>query len=244
MKSIFFGILQGLTEFFPISSSGHLYLLQKLLVVEEACLPFFVFLHLATLLAIIVFFFKEIKLLFKPKLFLDILLITLISGTMGLGIKIYLNEFLGSKFLLAFCFLANAGILFGIRHSSKGRDLSSITLKDSFLLGFLQGISPFPGISRSGITIVGLSRRGFKNTEAFILSFLMAIPLTLGAFVVELKELKEINFSLQSMAGGFMAAFIFGLIALKIVKKALIHDKFKNFAYYSLLMVIAVLLIR
>ena len=244
MKIIFFGIIQGLTEFLPISSSGHLYVLQKLLATEKVCLPFFVFLHLATLLAIIVFFFKKIKILFKPKLLFSIFLITLISGVMGLGIKVYLSGLLGNKFLLTFCFLINAGILLSIRSNPKGRDISSMNLKDSFFLGFLQGISPFPGISRSGITIVGLSRRGFKNTEAFVLSFLMAIPLILSAFIVEFKELKEANIPLQSMSLGFIAAFIFGLLALKILKKVLISEKFKNFAYYSLLMALVILLIR
>ena len=243
MKSIFFGIIQGLTEFLPISSSGHLYLLQGLSAIKGACLPFFVFLHFATLLAIIVFFFKKIKILFKPKLLFNILLITLISGIMGLGIKVYLNGLLGNKFLLAFCFLINAGILLSIRSNSKGRDISSIKLKDSFFLGLLQGISPFPGISRSGITIVGLSRRGFKNTEAFTLSFLMAIPIILSAFIVELKELGKVNLSLQNMGLGFIAAFVFGLLALKILKRILISGKFKNFAYYSAVMAVVSLLV-
>ena len=243
MKFIFFGIIQGLTEFLPISSSGHLYLLQRLLAIRGDCLPFFVFLHLATLLAIIVFFFKKIKLLFKTKLLLNVLLITLISGIMGLGIKFYLKELLGNKFLLTFCFLANAGILLSIRLNSRERDIASINFKDSLFLGILQGISPLPGISRSGITIVGLLKRGFKNIEAFTLSFLMAIPLILGAFIVELKELREANFSLQSMSLGFIAAFVFGLLALKIVKKALISEKFKNFAYYSLVIAVVTLLI-
>ena len=241
MKFIFFGIIQGLTEFLPISSSGHLYLLQKFLAIRGNCLPFFVFLHLATLLAIIVFFFKKIKLLFKTKLLLNILLITLISGIMGLGIKFYLKEFLGNKFLLTFCFLTNAGILLSIRFNSREREIASINFKDSLFLGILQGFSPLPGISRSGITITGLLKRGFKNVEAFSLSFLMAIPLILGAFIVELKELKEANFSLQSMSLGFVTAFIFGLLALKIVKKALISGKFKNFAYYSLVIAVVTL---
>ena len=241
MKFIFFGIIQGLTEFLPISSSGHLYLLQKLLAIKEDCLSFFVFLHLATLLAIIVFFFKKIKVLFKTKLLFNVLLITLISGIMGLGIRFYLKDLLGNKFLLTFCFLVNAGILFSTRLNSGGRDIANIKFKDSLFLGVLQGFSPFPGISRSGITIVGLLKRGFKNIEAFTLSFLMAIPLILGAFIIKFKELREANLSLQSMSLGFITAFIFGLVALKIVKKVLVSEKFKNFAYYSLVIAVITL---
>ena len=243
MKLIFLGIVQGITEFLPISSSGHLFFIQKILKIEGDYLSFFVFLHLATLLAIVVFFSKKIKLFFKARLLLNILLVTLISGIMGLGIRFYLKEFFGSTFMLTFCFLANAGILLSIRPFSGERDISSVNSKDALFLGLLQGFSPLPGISRSGITIVGLLRRGFKRSEAFILSFLMAIPLIIGAFFVEFKELGQSSFSSQSMGLGFVAAFVFGLLALSLVRKTLISKKFKNFAYYCLILALLTLIL-
>jgi len=243
VKFIFLGIVQGITEFLPISSSGHLFFLQRVLKMEGDCLPSFVFLHLATLLAIIIFFFKKIKLLFKTKLLLNILLITLISGLMGLGIRFCLKGLLGSTFMLTFCFLVNAGILLSIRADSGERNITSIKLKDSIFLGVLQGFSPLPGISRSGITIVGLLRRGFKRSEAFILSFLMAIPLIIGAFFVEFKELGQNSLSLQNMGLGFVSALVFGLLALGLVRKTLINKKFKNFAYYCLILALLTLII-
>ena len=243
MKFLFFGIVQGITEFLPISSSGHLFFIQKLLKIEGDNLPFFVFLHLATLLAIIFFFSKKIKIFFKIRPFLNILLITLISGIMGLAIRFYLKDIFGNTFMLTFCFLANAGILLSIRSSSQERDIDSINFKDSLFLGFLQGFSPLPGISRSGITIVGLLKRGFKRSEAFILSFLMAIPLIIGAFFIEFKELRQSNFSLQSMSLGFVAAFVFGLLALNLVRRTLKAKKFKNFAYYCLFLALLTLII-
>jgi len=243
VKLIFLGIVQGITEFLPISSSGHLFLIQKLLRIRGDYLPFFVFLHLATLLAIIVFFFKKIKLFFKVRILLSILLITLISGIMGLGIRFYLKELFDTTFMLTFCFLANAGILLSIRPSSGQRDIGSIKFKDVLFLGLLQGFSPLPGISRSGITIVGLLRRGFKRSEAFILSFLMAIPLIIGAFFIEFQELGQNNIPLQDMVLGFAAAFVFGLIALSLVKRTLISRRFKNFAYYCLLLALLTLIV-
>ena len=243
MKLIFLGIVQGITEFLPISSSGHLFFIQKILKIEGDYLSFFVFLHLATLLAIVVFFSKKIKLFFKARLLLNILLVTLISGIMGLGIRFYLKEFFGSTFMLTFCFLANAGILLSIRPFSGERDISSVNSKDALFLGLLQGFSPLPGISRSGITIVGLLRRGFKRSEAFILSFLMAIPLIIGAFFVEFKELGQSSFSSQSIGLGFVAAFVFGLLALSLVRKTLISKKFKNFAYYCLILALLTLIL-
>ena len=243
MKFIFFGIVQGITEFLPISSSGHLFFIQKLLEIEGDYLSFFVFLHLATLLAIIVFFSKKLKLFLNLKILLNIFLITLISGAMGLGIRFYLKEILGSTSMLTFCFLANAGILLSIRPSSGQRDITTINFKDTLFLGLLQGFSPLPGISRSGITIVGLLRRGFKPGEAFILSFLMAIPLILGAFFVEFKELGQSALSFGSMSLGFAAAFAFGLLALGLVKKTLKAKKFRNFAYYCLILALLTLIV-
>ncbi len=251
MKLIFLGIVQGVTEFLPISSSGHLFLIQKLLRIRGDHLPFFVFLHLATLLAIIVFFFKKIKLFCKVRILLSILLITLISGIMGLGIRFYLKELFDTTLMLTFCFLANAGILLSIRPSSGQRDIGSIKFKDILFLGLLQGLSPLPGVSRSGITIVGLLRRGFKRSEAFILSFLMAIPLIVGAFFIEFKglgqsiskEMASPNFALKNMGLGFIVAFVFGLIALSLVKRTLISRRFKNFAYYCLLLALLTLIV-
>lgn len=234
MKIIALGIAQGLTEFLPISSSGHLYLLERLFPIQTNYLSFVVFLHLATLLAICLFLFKKLKLLLDLRILFHIGIITLISGSMGLGIKFYFENFFANKYLLTFCFLINSGILLSLRIPSNPRTLKSLNLKDSLLIGILQGFSPFPGISRSGITIVGLLRRGFAKEEAFELSFLMAIPLMLGAFIVEFKGLGLSNLSLQNMALGFLSAFLAGLLALAIVKKALIVNKFKNFAYYCL----------
>lgn len=243
MKFILFGIVQGITEFLPISSSGHLFLIQKLLKIEGNYLPFFVFLHLATLLAIVVFFFKKIKLFLNIKLLINIFLITIISGVMGLGIRFYLKTLFDSTFMLAFCLFINAGILLSIRSSVGKRSLNDMNFKDVLFLGFLQGFSPFPGISRSGITIVGLLRKGFKRSEAFILSFLMAIPLIIGAFLIEFKELGQVDPSLRNMSLGFIAAFVFGLLALGLVKKTLISNKFKNFAYYCLILALFILVI-
>lgn len=234
MKFLVFGIIQGLTEFLPISSSGHLFLLQRLIRVGSVNLPFFVFLHLATLLAIIVFLFGELKLFLKGRFFFWVFLITLISGVLGLAIRFYLREVLDSKFMLAFCFLANAGILLGIPASSGTRSIGSMNFKDACFLGLLQGFSPLPGISRSGITIAGLLKRGFKRSDAFTIAFLMALPIIAGAFFIEFKELSQSSLSFKNMTLGFVAAFISGLLALSLVKRVLNSAKFRNFAYYCM----------
>ncbi len=243
MKLVLLGIIQGLTEFLPVSSSGHLYFLRRLLPIEGNYLSFVVILHLATLLAIIIFFFPKLNLFFNWRLLANIILITVISGSMGLGIKILLEKFFGNRYLLTFCFLVNSGILLSIKGNSRQRDLPNLGWKDSLLIGILQGFSPFPGISRSGITLAGLLRRGFKKEDAFTLSFLMAIPLIIGAFLVELTGTTASGLSLPGIGVSFVAAFLFGLLALKIVKKTLIINRFKSFGYYCLIIALLSLIV-
>ena len=100
-----------------------------------------------------------------------------------------------------------------------------------------------PGISRSGITIVGALKRGFKAKEAFALSFLMAIPAIVGAFVLKFKQLANSAIPIFAMAGGFVAALLFGLLALYIVRKALLNRRFSNFGYYCIIVSIVFLVI-
>ncbi|MDD3297213.1 MAG: undecaprenyl-diphosphate phosphatase [Candidatus Omnitrophica bacterium] len=235
MKVVILGIVQGLTEFLPISSSGHLYFLERFFFVGDKYLSFVLFLHLATLLAIIIFFWKNIALLFKPQLFIYIAVITFISGIMGLGIKFYFENSFGNKYLLSFCFLINAGILLRLKTDSRQKVWEDFSLKDALFIGIMQGFSPFPGISRSGITIAALLSRGFSKAQAFMLSFLMAIPLLLGAFILEARDLTISGLSFENMASGFIFAFFSGLLAIFIVKKTLMVDKFKIFGYYCLL---------
>jgi undecaprenyl-diphosphatase len=244
MKFLFFGIVQGLTEFLPISSSGHLYILKRLFGLNENLLSFFVILHLATLLAIIIFFYKQIKqTLTKKELLFHILIITCVSGILGLLGKIFLTRFFDSKYLISFALLINGIILLSIRNTTGKKTHQDIKLKDSFILGLLQGIAIIPGISRSGITITGLLKRGFQPKEAFSLSFLMAIPIITAAFLVEIKEILSINVNISSLILSFIAAFLSGILALHIIKKALIKVKFKNFGYYCLLIFLLTLFI-
>jgi undecaprenyl-diphosphatase len=239
VKFLLFGTIQGLTEFLPISSSGHLYILKRLTGTSENLLPFFVFLHLATFLAIVLYFRTQIiRALLKRNFIINIFLITAISGGVALAIKYILSTFFGNKYLLSFCFLINGIILLSINKINPRKDIYNINLKESLILGLVQGIAVFPGISRSGITIATLLKRGYKEKEAFKLSFFMALPIILLAFLAEFKELTPLTIGYRNMAVGFIFAFLSGILALIIVKKTLINTKFKNFGYYCLLIFI------
>lgn len=235
MKFIFFGIVQGLTEFLPVSSSGHLYILKNFLNLNQGLLGFFIFLHLATLLVIGVFLHKEIiSSLFKKNILIYLAVVTAITAAFGLAIDHFLKDFFENKFFIPFCLFLNGAVILGVKNTSENRGINSISLRDALVMGLLQGLAVFPGISRSGITIVGLLKRGVKAKDAFSLSFLMAIPAIIGAFLLKSKELLRSGLVLAEAAAGFIAAFVFGLAALVILRKTLINKKFKYFGYYCI----------
>jgi undecaprenyl-diphosphatase len=236
VETIYLGIIQGLTEFLPISSSGHLYIFKKYLNLSGEVLPFFVFLHLGTLLSILIFLRKEITgVLFKTKILFQLCVITLITGAFGLLIDHFFTKFFENQSWIAFLLFLNGGMLLSVRKTSGCRNSESINLRDSILLGIMQGVSVFPGISRSGITIVTLLKRGFSPKDAFSLSFFMAIPAVLGAFLLKAKELFHSHLAISDAIGGFVAAMLVGLLALGVVKKTLLAKKFTFFGYYCII---------
>ncbi|MCP4653185.1 MAG: undecaprenyl-diphosphate phosphatase [Candidatus Omnitrophica bacterium] len=244
MESLLFGAVQGISEFLPISSSGHLYVLKRIIGLRANLLPFFVFLHLATLIAIGIFFAGKIKRVFSnDQLRLKILIITLITGFGALIIKIFLGSFFDLKYLVSFCFLANSFILLSKNKNIEFREINEVTLKDSLVLGLFQAIAVFPGISRSGITISILLKRGFRPQAAFDLSFIMAIPIIIIAFLVESKELFTMAIDPLYLASGFICAFIFGLVALKVLERVVLAKKLKHFGYYCLLAFVVSLIV-
>ncbi|MEI8350588.1 MAG: undecaprenyl-diphosphate phosphatase [Candidatus Omnitrophota bacterium] len=235
MKSLLFGLIQGLTEFLPISSSGHLNILNRLVPIDASIFSYIILLHLATLCAVLVFFWKKIIILLSQRTFLlRLFFITLITGVIGLLIKHFLKENMEHKYVVTICLLINAIILFTAKMAAGKRTVTNLSWRDCTLLGFVQGIAVLPGISRSGITIVTALRRGFIAQEAFDISFIMSIPAILGAFLLEAREIRSMPISGIQIAIGSISAFIVGLITLFIVRKVLIAKKFQLFGYYCL----------
>lgn len=239
MKLFFLGLLQGLTEFLPVSSSGHLFLLKRILGLNANLLPFFVFLHFATVIAILVFIGQELPIILRQKkVVAHLAVITLITGGIAFFINLFLNRFFESKYLIAGGFFINAFILLRIKKSANNRTMQEMNRKDSVILGLWQSVALFPGISRSGITISTLIRRGFTPKDAFVLSFSMAIPIILIATGVEFGDLLKMRFPFSDLCIGFMVTFLSGMLALSILRKMLVNFSFKGFAYYSFVMAI------
>jgi len=246
LKFFILGVIQGLTEFLPVSSSGHLNLVTRILKMHlgKGQIFLFVWLHLATLIALLCFFHKDIKFtLKKVNIFVNLIVATLVTGVLFLLIRNYIEEAFTNKYLTSLSFLLTSLLLVGIKGNRGGRDIDKINLKDSLAVGSAQTIALLPGVSRSGITIVTLIKRGIRPLEAFRFSFLMAIPIILGAFMMEFTHLKDSNFPLHSIIIGFISALVSGLVALKILKRVIINNHLHYFGYYCFFLFVISLII-
>lgn len=240
LKYIFLGIVQGLTEFFPVSSSGHLVILQKLLAMSPDTVAVAVVLHLGTCLSLLVFFFKDIlKLLRDIKQILLILVVTLITGAIGVTGKHFFQGLFQSTQAVGIALLITGIILLLIKKFQSG-ERKTVKLKDAVILGATQGLAIAPGISRSGITISTLLFRKFERRTSFNFSFLAAIPAIFGAALLEAKDISlAIN---PGLLAGAIFSFIFGLAALWLLRRLMLRAKLHYFAVYCMIVGILTLI--
>lgn len=243
IKYIFLGVVQGLTEFLPVSSSGHLIVIQKLLGVKGNEVGVSLILHLGTSLALLIFFFKDIlRVIRDTKMLALIIAVTLITGAIGLSGKDFFEGLFSSVRAVAFAWIVTGGVLLLTMRfmDAKRKD---IKLKDAVILGIMQGIAIIPGISRSGITISTLLFRKIDRDLCFKFSFLVSLPVILGAALLEIKKINSaLMLGLKDCAAGFVSSFFAGLIALWILKLVLHKARFYYFGYYCIIIAILTLL--
>ena len=235
LLAIFLGAVQGVTEFLPISSSGHLVLLQKIWGTAEPS-PFFnTLLHLGTLLAVLLFFGPPFAKAMGGKVLKKIMIGTLPIVVAGLVVQPFVEEIFGSLLVVGVGYFITAGLLFWSKSFSTGqKKFTELTLRQTLLIGGFQAIALFPGISRSGATIVeGLAQK-LSREEAFRFSFYLSIPAVIGANLLQLKDLSSINFLPQSLVG-MLGAFVVGYVSLKLLQKVLMAGKLYYFSGYCLL---------
>ena len=201
-------------------------------------------LHFGTVLALIIFFRKDILKLAKDvKLIGYILIVTAITGIIGILGK----DFFESFFLSAQCvwlpFFVTGVILLSTKRFMKGwRVTKDFNLKDIILLGLVQSLAIIPGISRSGVTISLMLFLGLRKEEAFKFSFLASIPAVLGALILEGRSINSLSSSqIGYLSGGLLAAFVSGFLALFILQKLIHKSKFSIFGYYCILVSLIVL---
>ncbi len=252
-QSIILGIIQGLAEFLPISSSGHLELFENILGVEGLPRLFDVCLHIGTLLAVFIIFRKDIwSVIRHPKQKLTYMIIAATIPTVFIAVLLeaLLPDSFSSAFL-GFGFIITGTVLYSMEMVSKNyakKDLESINTKDAFKVGCVQGIATISGISRSGSTIAGGVFFGMDRKFLARFSFLMSIPAILGAFCWDVLKLilkgedSEIKISLFATLLGMLAAFIVGFLAIKYMLHLIKNKSFKPFAIYTFILGIYVCL--
>lgn len=232
------GIIQGVTEFLPLSSSGHLLLAEYFFDIPGN-LFFNLLLHLATLLAVILFFWKEFIYCIKnpfSKQTLSLLISTIFTTILAIGLSkipgLVEGVVLGPSFIITSIILVVSELI--SRTKKNKYKNSKITYKKACLVGIVQGVAVLPGISRSGSTISFLRSIGIGDEESSKFSFLMSIPIIIGGMIFEILKnqsaISHIGFG--SCIIGFLSSFIFGLASLWIFSKLLKSSKWWVFAPY------------
>jgi undecaprenyl-diphosphatase len=249
-ESLILGTVQGLTEFIPVSSSGHLVLLQRLFGVSESSLTFTIFVHFGTLIAVFVVFYRDIlDIIRNPLSKLPLLLLTgaVVTSVIGIAFLGFFRGIFETGQTVGLNFLITAAVLYfveAVRHGRKG--IQEMTYLDAVFVGLMQAFAIMPAISRSGMTIAGALLRKMDRVQAARYSFLLSIPVILGASVLELKDFlsngADSTLGLMPIFVGTVSAAIAGYFAIHYMLKVLTVGSLRTFSYYVFLLGILVLL--
>lgn len=247
-EALILGIVQGLTEYLPVSSSGHLAIGSYLFGIEgEENLAFTVLVHVATVMSTFVVLWKEIdwilKGLFKfemnaeTKYFINIVVSMIPIGIVGVFFKDKVEEIFGSGLLIVGCMLFVTAALLAFSYFAKPRQRENISMKDAFIIGLAQACAVMPGLSRSGSTIATGLLLGNKKEKLAQFSFLMVIPPILGEALLDvLKAVKGEeafgDISVLPLVVGFVAAFVSGCLACRLMINLVKKGKLIYFAVY------------
>ena len=247
LETIILGIVQGLTEFLPVSSSGHLAIAQNLLDISGPTFTFDLLLHLGTQIAVIVFFGKRIitlaKSVFKStksavSILLPLVLVTLPVIVVGLLFKDVIEGMFASMGFIALFYVITAGLLFSTKFLKEAKlngKWEGMPWYKALGIGVFQAISTLPGISRSGTTIIGGMYMGLIPSEAFEFSFLAGLISVTGASVAEIFMANAaVTIGVAEIVGAAIAAII-GYLVLVLVWKVIKSGKFWYFGFYCLL---------
>lgn len=265
LQAIIIGLVQGLTEFLPVSSSAHLIFVQQALGLTEVPLAFDVLLHVGTLVAVFIYFYNDIIQMIKgfflslidlkegkfmseikrdpyKKLAWLTIIATIPIGVVGLLFNDFVEELFGGLTVPAFLLLITGCLLYFSQRMNSGKiNVQNISTKEALVMGCGQALAILPGLSRSGTTIASGLFVGLDKEFAAKFSFILSIPAILGAAVVQLKDLSGANIELSACVAGFIVAVISGYIAISFLLKLVRERSLDIFAFYCWIVGIVIL---
>lgn len=255
IKYIIVALVQGVGEILPISSSGHMVIIQTLLGLKASDLTFEIFLHFASLIAIIAFFYKKIWLMIKSFVLyifkkelrenkeikhnfmfcIYLVIATIPAGIVGVLLDDFIGEHLSKMWIVGCFLLLTSAMLFIISKIKRERNIEEMTWFDALIIGLFQCIGILPGVSRSGSCIVGASSRKINQSDAAEFAFIMAIPIMLGSAVFSLGDIK-VALENKDLFIPYIIAFLVTLvvtyISLKVFLKLVRKIKLSTFSIY------------
>lgn len=240
LHGVILGAIQGFTEFLPVSSSGHLVIAQKILGMDGNTLFMSVMMHLGTLVAVCIYYFRDILRLFTREGYKTLRLLILASvpaGLVGILLNDPVNRLFEDGMYVCFGFLITAVVLavtehLGRRHASR----RSLTAKTALIMGIAQGIAVVPGISRSGSTVAAGVLTGTDRAEVAKFSFFMSIPVIAGSALLELLHVDFTAIRWLPCIAGMLTAGVCGYLAIAFSVKLIGKCSFKGFSLYLLLL--------
>lgn len=262
LKVIIFGIVEGITEWLPISSTGHLILLEEILKLkqDQSFLDmFFVVIQLGAILAVVVLYFHKLN-PFSPKksqkqkmmtiqLWIKVVIGSIPAAVIGIPFNDFIEERFNNSFVVAFMLVLYGVLFIVIENYRKDKEpkvtkLSQLSIQMVLIIGVFQMLAMIPGTSRSGATIVGALLLGVSRAVAAEFTFFLAIPAMFGASAVKLIHF-GLNFSAMQvilLLLGTLVSFVVSIIAIKFLMKYIRNHDFKVFGYYRIVLGIIVLL--
>ena len=261
LQALWLGIIQGLTEYLPVSSSGHLTIASHLFGIEgEESLAFTVAVHVATVLSTLVILWKEIAWIFRglfrfqyndeTRYVANIVVSMIPVGIVGVFFKDKVEEVFGSGLVIVGAMLIVTALLLTFSYYAKPRAKENISIKDAFIIGLAQAVAVLPGLSRSGSTIATGLLLGNNKARLAQFSVLMVIPPILGEALLDTMKMVKHgtaavmgDISLGVLAVGFIAAFVSGCVACKWMINIVKRGKLVYFAIYCAIVGVITLLL-
>ena len=249
LQSLLLGVMQGVSEFIPISSSGHLVVLRAVLGIGEIPLLYDVILHVATLIVVILFFRERITRMVaavlrwagrraRPDDENDLKLSGLVLlgtiATVAIALIIRPLDLHNQPKIVSAAFLVTAALLIAAHFARGSIGYDRIGPRHALIVGVVQGLAVIPGVSRSGSTITAALYSGISREKAGEFSFILSIPAIVGATILEMRHLSDLSTAVSpgAMAGGFLASMVFGFLSLSLLVRLIRGGKLWVFSFY------------